>query len=1150
MTVLSAALADLERGTADEVVRRHGGLINSFGGGGLEALFGVPVTHEDDPVRAVRAALELGRLAGAGFRAGIHTGSFAVLPTDAPEPYRMAGAAAGLAADLSGRAPPGDIWLSADCRRAVAGLFATEELNPATFKVLEASEARTRFEAAQRAGLTEFIGRERELSALRGALHSAASGEGRLVTVVGDAGMGKSRLLFELRCALQGAGVALLQGRCESSEGANAYLPFVQILRDWLGANRGERLGLDPGRVAARLMELGGELEALMPLLLQLLAIETEDFPAPRLLHREQSRLAMQEALAAFVTLASRRQPTVVLLEDWHWADEASHGVLQQVAELASGFPLLVVVTSRPGSGRTWGSPDHHLDISLVPLDARSSGSMLRSILRVADVPDTLADLIRERTGGNPFFLEEVTQDLLEEGALTVGDGTVIVTRPLGQLSLPDTVQAVIRARLDRLDRETREVLRLASVIGREFTRGILERAMDSGRLPNALQALKATGVIQQIRVVPEPAYRFKHVLTQEAALGSLLEHQRKELHGRVGEAIEARYEEELDDHVGRLSEHFSHAEQWSKAVHYARLAAARAGALSQFAESLEILERAQGWLLHLPDDSGRREELTDILFRQERLCETLGLRGRQQRIIDELVALLAPSTEPAHLAEAYLRLGDLSTLLRRFEEAETALDHSLRLRRELGDAIGQRNTLRSLGLLRWHQGRDDDALRCIEDALTIDRERGDVEAEVGDLTNLGNVLKGTGEAARALVILEEALQLAEWLENGAGGGTGSDLSLKRTFILHNLANVHRELGDEARALEYLSQARTLTVEKRLPIQLSFHFTSTAHIYLRQGRVEESLALYREAVELTRRARFVPGLAQALRFLGEVLLGVGREGEALAPLVESAGLFGQLHDPMTEALLWTEVATLHERAGDLQSALAAWQSAHGLQDRTGDRQAALVVLEGLARVARRFLPEPSLALGYYREALALAELLGDRAAAGRLRNALGIIEWERGRYDEARAQYEAGLRIFRALGRSADAAVMLASLGVTLDAMGRRMEARGCLEEACVLHRETGDREAEARVLGALADLLRRLGEADRAIECGEASLRLRRESGDRVGEGWMLQRLALAHEEIGAGTAASECAAEAGRIAVETGDTELAAACRELSRV
>ena len=360
---------------------------------------------------------------------------------------------------------------------------------------------------------------------------------------------------------------------------------------------------------------------------------------------------------------------------------------------------------------------------------------------------------------------------------------------------------------------------------------------------------------------------------------------------------------------------------------------------------------------------------------------------------------------------------------------------------------------------------------------------------------------------------------------------------------------MHRELGDEATALEYLAQARTLTSDKRLPIQLSYHFTSTAHIYLRQGRIEESLTFYRDAVELTRRAQFAPGLAQTLRFLGEVLAGLGRHQEALPPLVEAAGVFAQLHDPRTEAALWTEVATLHERVGDLQAAFAAWGKARALHDQASDPQHVLVALEGLARVARRVLPDASPALGYYGEALALAERLDDPAAAGRLRNAMGIIEWERGRYDEARVHYEAALRTYRELGLEGEAAAMLASLGVTLNAMGRRVEARKCLEEASALHREAGDRPAEARALGALMDVLRRLGEPGRAVACGERALRLRRECGDRVGEGWMLQRLALAHADDGAAASADECAEAAARIAQETEEPELAAACQELTR-
>lgn len=1159
------------RTTAEDVVRRHGGVLNQFTGESLVAVFGVPATHEDDPARAVRAALELHR-ATAGIeaetdaprprlRSAVHAGSVAVqLATEPGLTYRISGAAVQLATRLSGHAGTDEIWASPDCRRVIAGLFETRSLAPVTltrdlppiipFQVLGASEGGSRLEGMPRGQLTAFTGREAEMKALRQGLTAALAGQGCLVTVVGEAGLGKSRLLLEFRRELEARQLVLLQGRCDSSEGGTPYLPFVEALRGWLQAGRAEPGPIDAALVVSRLRELGTELEEFLPLYLHLLALPDPEYPVPHHLHGEHYRLAMQEALAAFVTLAARRQPTAVLLEDWHWADESSDGVLQQAAELVAGFPLLVVVTcrtrGRSPSLRTWTDPGSHMTVLLAPLDAGSSGVMLQSILRVASVPGQLIELVHERAGGNPFFLEEITQTLLEEGALEIRGAEAVLTGPLDRLQLPDTVQGVLRARLDRLDRGTREVLRLASVVGREFTRGILEHAMEGSRLPHALQVLKAAGVIQQIRVVPEPAYRFKHVLTREAAAGSLLEHQRKELHRRVGEAIEAVYGGALEEQYSRLVDHFSRAEQWPKAVHYALRAAERYSALSQFAESLEILERAQSWLLRLPEDPERRGALVDILFRQERLCETLGLRGRQQRIIDELVALLEPSNQLARLAEAYQRQGDLSTLLRRFDDAEAALGRALRLRHRLSDVIGERNLLRSLGLLRWHQGRDDDALRCVEAALAIDRDRQDREGEVGELANLGNVLKGMGELERARVALEEALRLSEALESGSGSVV-TDLSYKRAYILHNLANFQRELGDETRALEYLMQARALTTEKRLPIQLSFHFTSTAHIYLRRGRVEESLALYREAVELTRKAKYAPGLAQALHFLGQVLLGLGRDEEALAPLMEAAGLFAQLRDPLTEALIWTDVAGLRERRGELKDAFAAWGKARGLHDQFDDQERELEVREGLARVARRYFPEPSLALGYHAEALALAGRLGERARAGHIHNAMGIIEWEQGRFDAAREHYEEGLRIFRDLGDPGRAGHLLASLGVTLDAMGRRVEARRCLEEACVLHREADDAAGEARTLGALTDVLRRLGEAERAIECGEASLRLRRERGDRAGEGWMLHRLALAHLADGSGDRARACAREAAAIAEETGDAALAGACGDV---
>ncbi|HEX2779412.1 MAG TPA: tetratricopeptide repeat protein, partial [Gemmatimonadaceae bacterium] len=573
------------------------------------------------------------------------------------------------------------------------------------------------------------------------------------------------------------------------------------------------------------------------------------------------------------------------------------------------------------------------------------------------------------------------------------------------------------------------------------------------GRLPNALEALKAAGLVQQTRVVPDAAYRFKHVLTQEVAYDGLLEHRRRELHGRVGAAIESIHADRLDEHLGRLAHHFSRAELWERAVRYGVQAADRAGALAQFSEALATLERARSWLTRLPDDTARRDTLTDILLRQERLCETLGLRERQQRIIDELVALLETTGDRAKLAEVYVRQGDLFTLLRQFEPAEAALERSLRLRRELGDPLGVRNTLRSLGLLRWHEGRDRDALPPVEEALRIDRALGDDLATVGDLSNLGYVLKGLGDLELASAYLLEGLALSDRIiATSPDAAVRADVELKQCYLLHNLANVSRELGDAERAREYLERAR-LRAGKRFPIQLSYHYTSLAHLQLQIGRIDEAVELYRAAVELTRQAGFVPGQVQSLRMLGEVLLGLGRRADALSHLQEAIVLFAQLKDREGEAGVWSRLAAAHEQDESHADAMAAWAKARALRRQLGDLAGELEAVEGLGRATRRHLPEPSLALGYYREAAELAVTLRDERAEGRLRNTIGILEWSRGEYAEALAQYERAGAIFEMLADDASLGLILNSAGATLKALNRLPEARDRLRDALVVHR-------------------------------------------------------------------------------------------------
>jgi tetratricopeptide (TPR) repeat protein len=545
------------------------------------------------------------------------------------------------------------------------------------------------------------------------------------------------------------------------------------------------------------------------------------------------------------------------------------------------------------------------------------------------------------------------------------------------------------------------------------------------------------------------------------------------------------------------------------------------------------MLERVQSWLTRMGDDAPLRDRLADVLLRQERLCETLGLRRRQIDLSEQVIALLAREGASMRLTEAYLRQGDVFTLLKRFDAADRALATALRMSSERGDAALERSALRSIGLLRWHQGRHADALAITERALAIDRERRDDPAVAGDLSNLGTILLSMDQHHRALVVLEEALAMP---------AVAGD-PIRQAYILHIIANVHRARGHVDRALEYLQRADDSAQAHMLPIQRSFHLTSIAHIHLREGRLADALRLYDEAVELSRRARHAVGLAQSLRMRGEVLFGIGRDAEALAPLQEAALLFAQLEDREAELLICQHVATLRERCAPAD-AVAAWERVRALALAAGEGRAELGALEGIARVTRRLAPSPADAVPRFEEALALASRLGERRAEATLRNTIGILHWLGGAFLEALECYEAGLALGRDLGDPVHEGLTLNSIGITLVRLHRYEEARTVLEEALTVNRETGERRLEAHTLAVLGDVAHTLERFDLARRNLEASLAIRRELKDRTGEGWMLHYLGRTSMRLGDATGAAAFAGEAARIAIECGDEALRRAC------
>jgi serine/threonine protein kinase/tetratricopeptide (TPR) repeat protein/class 3 adenylate cyclase len=1150
----------LIRRAATDVITKHGGAVFRCSGEELVALFGVPASYEDDYLRAVRAALELHSLRrdfgaelerrlGQSLRTytGISSGPVVARIND-DQTHSVSGDALQVASRLAAHAEADEILVSSETQRLIQPFFRLEPrgslsikptAEPVTvYRVEGATGVHTRLQAAEIIGLTRYIGRTEELAALQSALDRTHSAEGQFVTVLGDAGVGKSRLLLEFLRTLEGSSINIIQTRCHVQGSKTPYLPFIDLLKDLLGLSKEEASEHLRASAISSIRAIDKSLETYIPIYLHLLSIENIDNSRTSDLKGDDLNLAILEALSAILTLHARSAPEVILLEDWHWADGASNEVLKRVAGMIAVHPLMIITTCRPEGALDWAYVENRTVLNLGPLSEAASTQIIESIIGSGKLPEGLGDLLYRRTGGNPFFIEEVCRSLVDDAMVRVVDGVAKLESSLEDLNLPDTVQSLIRTRLDNLDADSQMLLRHASVLGREFNLRILERMIVSkSAIARCLDILQKQGLIQQIRVLPENIYRFKHVMTQEVVYDSLLLHQRKALHEAAGLAIEELYNGRVEEQLELLTFHYNRAENWPKAVRFGRESAEKASRLSRFAEALAMLEQAEAWSSKLDRTPEWNRLIVEILLAQERQCETLGMRDRQQALIDRIFSFLANSDDKALLAETLVRQGELCTLLCCFDRAEAALDQALAIRRAHSDSIGERTVLRNMGFLHWSQGRYEDAVACNKTALSIDLEHNDSDGYSKDLTNIASILRSQGKAKEALEYVEEALKVNKTISPFSQG-----------YTLTVAANVFRDLGEPERAKEMYQRALEVTVLHRLPLHQVIIVSALASLCWERGEFDEGLRLSTDLAALTRRLDLKRELAQALAVLSQRLLEVDRLAEALPHLREAGDMFSQLGDSEEHIRTLISIAYLYERCGsDAAAALAAWEQVESLQSGRGNLTGELEALEGKARVARNLHRDVTAALEHYGRALQVAERIDDPSKQGDLLNTMGIVEWGRFNFPAALDYYERALTVFQKIGDSVHAGLILNSIGVTLHNLGRTEEATTHLRQALELHRRSGQRLLEGHALAALGDIFDQTLSLSEAREHYSASLEIRREIGDRKGEGWMSHHLARVLFLQGGEEQAIQLLKRANAIAGETGDQQLSDACSRL---
>jgi DNA-binding winged helix-turn-helix (wHTH) protein/class 3 adenylate cyclase/tetratricopeptide (TPR) repeat protein len=963
--------------------QQYGGTLQPVTGEDFFVLFGAPLAQEDHARRAVLAALGLQRRLresrdllrlpsgeDLAIRMALHSGQVVVGQLGNDRTAVVVGDITTLAAALARRATPGTLLASRATCRLVQGEVHTVPLPPlhtdessppvAVYQVREFRPQHQRPAATAARPRGPFVGRAAELAVLYARLERAEKDQGQVVGIIGDPGMGKSRLLAEFRQGMQGRAVTYLQGNCRSYGSAIPYLPLLDLLRTAWGIAETDSAEAITAKVRVGLQAAALEPEVWALYLLHLLGgvVEPEWLAGMR---PEMLREQTFEALHQFHLYRSRQQPCILEIENLQWIDATSEAYLTALVERLAGAPLLLLVTFRPGYRPPWLDKSYATQMALQPLEPDDSRQVVRAILRHTSLPAALEQQLLAKAEGNPFFLEELAHAVREQGS----------QQPV--LAVPETIQAVIAARLDRLPPAEKQLLQTAAVIGMEVPFPLLRTitGQSDAALRYHLTRLQAAEFLYETRLVPERTYAFKHVLTHEVVYGSLLQEQRRMLHTRVVEALETLWADRLADRLDQLAQHALRGELWDRAYRYFWQAGTHAVARSAYREAVTCFEQALEVLRHLPAERQSREQAIDLRFTLRGALLQLGEVGRALTYMREAEAL-AKNLDDPH------RLGRVSSYMARYFFLMG--DHELAL------AAGQR-------------------------ACALAATLGDFALEVAGNMYLGQVYHALGDYQQALDVLRRNVAaLTGPLLQEHFGMANLPAVTSRTYLVFSLA----ELGQFAEGMARGAEGLSIAEAADHPNSLAIACLGMGRLFLSKGEPGQAIAALERGLSLCRSAQIellLPAVTAALSYAYAL---AGRAAEALPLLAQVRQTFPPLTPLSSLAVVWLSAALLH--VGNLKDARSLARQALELSQNRQERGNQAWTLQLLGDIAARdAFAEGAQAEVDYQQALALANELGMRPLLAHCHLGLGALYHHLGREGQAQAALLTAMALFRSM---------------------------------------------------------------------------------------------------------------------------------------
>jgi class 3 adenylate cyclase/tetratricopeptide (TPR) repeat protein len=974
-------------------VHRYEGTVSRLQGDGIMALFGAPLAQEDHALRACCAALEMLQAAKAipgrtsEIRVGLHSGEVVVrsISDDLGMHYDAVGLTVHLAGRMEQLAAPDTIWLTGETFRQVQEFVTAKPLGPTRIRgldhpvdIFELTGLRpvgARWLASTTRELTPFVGREQEIALLLAAIARVRGGQGGVITVVGEPGAGKSRLVHEFLRSESLRDIALLTAGA-ATYGRNApYLLVTSLLRAHFEIGDRDSPEAIAKKLRQTLTSVDESLLKVLPVLHGLLDLDVDR--GWRELDLMQRRRRIIDAIETLLRALSRDRPALVVLEDLQWIDAETQAIMDELMERVVSARILFLVTHRPEYSNPWIGSDFCHTASLLPLSDESTRTMLGHLLGDALALEQVKRLLVGRTGGNPLFIEESVRSLVETGALSGRPGDYLPTEDSREISVPPTVKAVLATRIDRLKPDSRSVLDVASTIGRRVPVALLREVtnLPEDRLRLYLNELQAADFLYEAQAPPDQEYAFKHALTRDVAYESLLLDARRTLHAQIAAKIELLHAERLDEQIDNLAEHTFQAELWPVAVKHLLRACIRAVSRSAPRAAVALFERGLIALDHLPEGAARAKAGVDL----------------------RLVAL-----------NALIPLGDHAPIVRHLTDAES-LAQSLGDNRRLGLVYSQ------LTVAFWMSGEHGRALKAGEQALAAANALGHQQSQIGARFALGMVHHALGNLDLSIAIQRELLtDFAPEMDKERFGWVGYPGVLIRTFLAGALV----ETGNFDEAAAHLDTGCQIADELGHAYSRAMIYAIVGQLLMERGQLDKAAELLDRMLALCREEEVWAMYPVIAARLIAVYARSGRTAEAIA-ILDHARQPSVYRKGATYTWLYLFLAAgeAYLGAGRLEDARAYADRAEALARRNSEQAhlAAALKLRGDVMAATDGGAHDAVT-ETYREAIALAEPRGMRPLLARIQFSLGAFLARRNFASEAARHLAAAAELCCELG--------------------------------------------------------------------------------------------------------------------------------------